>query len=190
MTGAKGVANGSPIGLTVAKPEVAAGLSGVTLSTFGEELHVRVGGDRRIKIGAEYRLAVELARELVDDLARDRLPVLILALTRLHNVRHQRLDLDEIAFLGFLRKLQPRFFRHVSLLNLCCQPPQPPMVTFTSFWAVKNSPLLVLATTTMFCVVASRMRVEASALPDMAEKWNVATPGLGLPSATTMTSLT
>ncbi len=64
------------------------------------------------------------------------------------------------------------------------------MVTFTSFWPVKNSPLLVLATTTMFCVVASLIRVEASALPDMAEKWNVATPGLGLPSATTMTSLT
>jgi 4-aminobutyrate aminotransferase len=35
MTGAKGLANGSPIGLTVAKPEVAAGLKGVTLSTFG-----------------------------------------------------------------------------------------------------------------------------------------------------------
>ncbi|HTS66818.1 MAG TPA: aspartate aminotransferase family protein [Candidatus Acidoferrales bacterium] len=35
MTGAKGLANGSPIGLTVAKPEVADGLKGVTLSTFG-----------------------------------------------------------------------------------------------------------------------------------------------------------
>jgi 4-aminobutyrate aminotransferase len=35
MTSAKGLANGSPIGLTVAKPEVADGLTGVTLSTFG-----------------------------------------------------------------------------------------------------------------------------------------------------------
>ena len=35
ITGAKGLANGSPIGLTVAKPEVAAGLRGATLSTFG-----------------------------------------------------------------------------------------------------------------------------------------------------------
>jgi 4-aminobutyrate aminotransferase-like enzyme len=35
MTGAKGLANGSPIGLTVARPEVADGLKGVTLSTFG-----------------------------------------------------------------------------------------------------------------------------------------------------------
>jgi 4-aminobutyrate aminotransferase len=35
MTSAKGLGNGSPIGLTVAKPEVAAGLQGATLSTFG-----------------------------------------------------------------------------------------------------------------------------------------------------------
>ncbi len=35
ITSAKGLGNGSPIGLTVAKPEVAAGLTGVTISTFG-----------------------------------------------------------------------------------------------------------------------------------------------------------
>jgi 4-aminobutyrate aminotransferase len=35
MTAAKGLANGSPVGLTVAKPEIADGLKGVTLSTFG-----------------------------------------------------------------------------------------------------------------------------------------------------------
>jgi 4-aminobutyrate aminotransferase len=35
ITGAKGLANGSPIGLTVAKPQVADGLKGATLSTFG-----------------------------------------------------------------------------------------------------------------------------------------------------------
>ena len=35
MTGAKGLGNGSPVGLTVARPEVADGLKGVTLSTFG-----------------------------------------------------------------------------------------------------------------------------------------------------------
>ncbi len=35
MTAAKGLGNGSPVGLTVAKPEVADGLKGVTLSTFG-----------------------------------------------------------------------------------------------------------------------------------------------------------
>jgi len=35
MTGAKGLANGSPIGLTVAKPAVADSLIGLTISTFG-----------------------------------------------------------------------------------------------------------------------------------------------------------
>ena len=35
MTSAKGLANGSPIGLTVAKPQVADGLKGLTISTFG-----------------------------------------------------------------------------------------------------------------------------------------------------------
>jgi 4-aminobutyrate aminotransferase len=35
MTSAKGLGNGSPIGLTVAKPAVADGLKGATISTFG-----------------------------------------------------------------------------------------------------------------------------------------------------------
>ena len=35
ITGAKGLANGSPIGLTVARPEVASAVKGLTISTFG-----------------------------------------------------------------------------------------------------------------------------------------------------------
>jgi 4-aminobutyrate aminotransferase len=35
ITSAKGLGNGIPVGLTVARPEVAAGLSGVSISTFG-----------------------------------------------------------------------------------------------------------------------------------------------------------
>src|SRR5215813_2867881 len=35
ITGAKGLGNGSPIGLTVARPDVADALKGVTISTFG-----------------------------------------------------------------------------------------------------------------------------------------------------------
>lgn len=35
ITGAKGLANGTPIGLTVARPEVADSIKGVTISTFG-----------------------------------------------------------------------------------------------------------------------------------------------------------
>jgi 4-aminobutyrate aminotransferase-like enzyme len=35
ITSAKGLANGSPIGLTVARPEVADSVTGLTISTFG-----------------------------------------------------------------------------------------------------------------------------------------------------------
>ncbi len=35
ITSAKGLANGSPIGLTVARPEIAGAVSGLTISTFG-----------------------------------------------------------------------------------------------------------------------------------------------------------
>jgi 4-aminobutyrate aminotransferase len=35
ITGAKGLGNGTPIGLTVARPEVADGVTGLTISTFG-----------------------------------------------------------------------------------------------------------------------------------------------------------
>ena len=35
ITGAKGLANGSPVGLTVARPEVADSVKGLTISTFG-----------------------------------------------------------------------------------------------------------------------------------------------------------
>jgi 4-aminobutyrate aminotransferase len=35
LTGAKGLGNGTPIGVTVARPEVADGVTGLTLSTFG-----------------------------------------------------------------------------------------------------------------------------------------------------------
>ena len=59
--------------------------------------------------------------------------------------------------------------------SLLDQPPQPPTVTFTSFWLVKNSPLLVLATTVTVWLSASRMRVEAAALPDSGVKLNLTT---------------
>jgi 4-aminobutyrate aminotransferase-like enzyme len=35
ITGAKGLGNGAPVGLTVARPEVADGMKGLTISTFG-----------------------------------------------------------------------------------------------------------------------------------------------------------
>jgi 4-aminobutyrate aminotransferase len=69
ITGAKGLANGSPIGLTVAKPAVAAGLSGVTLSTFGGYLR---GSLEELKekheiIGDVRGMGLMQAIELVED---------------------------------------------------------------------------------------------------------------------------
>src|SRR6185295_7770620 len=117
------------------------------------ELHVRIGCNCRIEIHRKHGLAIELAGELVDDFARDRVAILVLPLARLHHVRQQRLDFDHFALFGFCRKLEAWFFRHGLLLflQLSDQPPQPPIVTFTSLWLVKNSPLLVFATAMMFC---------------------------------------
>src|SRR5262245_17420827 len=155
------------------------------------KLNVRISSDRRLHVGREHRLAVKFARELVDDLARNRLAILVLALTRLHDVGQQGLDLDDLALFRFFRNFEPRLFCHdcLPVLSSSAQPPQPPMVTFTSFWLVKNSPLLVFATAMMFWVVARRIRVDASALPANGDKWKVATPGFGLPSATMRISL-
>src|SRR5215475_3508240 len=61
------------------------------------------------------------------------------------------------------------------------QPPQPPIVTLICLVSVKNEPSLIFATAMMFCVVARRMRVVASAAPDSAVKLKVATPAFGLP---------
>jgi hypothetical protein len=63
-------------------------------------------------------------------------------------------------------------------LQLSDQPPQPPIVTFTSFWLVKNSPLLVFATAMMFWVAARRIRVDAAALPDIGEKMECRDAGI------------
>ena len=71
----------------------------------------------------------------------------------------------------------------LSVLSRSDQPPQPPIVTFTCLLAMKNEPSFILATAMMFCVVARRMRVLASATPLAGEKWKVATPAFGLPSA-------
>jgi hypothetical protein len=49
---------------------------------------------------------------------------------------------------------------------------------------------LIFATAITFCVLARRMRVLASAVPDRAVKCMVHTPGLGLPSARMSTDTT
>src|ERR1700722_3104820 len=150
------------------------------------ELDVGVGRDRRLEVDAEHELVVERGGELVDDLARDELAALVLAKAGLHDVGDQRPDLDHLALLRALGQLDASVLRH---RVFSAQPPQPPTVTLTVFFAVMNSPLLVLATTVTSCVAARRMRVATSARPQAGVKWNVTMRGRGLACATTRMSL-
>src|SRR5262249_46203823 len=82
------------------------------------ELDERIGCDSGFEVGGEHALAIKVARELVDDLARDRVAALVLAEPGLHRMRQERLDLDNLAFFGFLWNLSPRRRCHDALLNL------------------------------------------------------------------------
>ena len=101
----------------------------------------------RLEIGREDFLAVHRGGELVEDLARDHLAVGALALAGFHDVRDERLHLDEVALLGFLLvELDARFDgcaaiddllkKRVGMWLAQRQPPQPPIVTFTCLLAV------------------------------------------------------
>src|SRR5688572_13913112 len=59
----------------------------------------RIRGDRRMQLRAEDLDTVVGAHEEPDDVARDRRAELGAAVTRLHRVRDQRLDLDHLAAL-------------------------------------------------------------------------------------------
>src|SRR5262245_42620186 len=71
----------------------------------GEE---RIGGDRREQLRREDLLAVILARERRDDVARNVTPVGAVAKAALHHVADQRLDPDDLAAFGALRKIDQR----------------------------------------------------------------------------------
>jgi 4-aminobutyrate aminotransferase-like enzyme len=61
ITGAKGLANGSPIGLTVARPEVADSVKGLTISTFGGNPVTATAAKAVIDFIEEQNLAVNCA---------------------------------------------------------------------------------------------------------------------------------
>src|SRR5215471_4610641 len=79
------------------------------------KLQKRIGRNGSFEVDAEHGFAVELARELVDDLARNGVAARVLAETRLHDVRKQGLDFDDLALLGVLRQLGAWRFGHDSL---------------------------------------------------------------------------
>jgi 4-aminobutyrate aminotransferase len=61
MTGAKGLGNGSPIGLTVARPEVADSVKGLTISTFGGNPVSSTAAKAVIDYIEDHRLPVNCA---------------------------------------------------------------------------------------------------------------------------------
>ena len=63
ITSAKGLGNGSPIGLTVAQPEVADSVKGVTISTFGGNPVTTTAGQSRDRFHRRAEPAAQLRRD-------------------------------------------------------------------------------------------------------------------------------
>src|SRR5262245_12010994 len=68
----------------------------------------RVGGDAWVQISLEHLGAGKAGGERIDDVARDHLAIRVLALTRLHDVRNQGLDFDQVTDLGGVGQLYAR----------------------------------------------------------------------------------
>ena len=61
MTSAKGLGNGSPVGLTVARPEIADALKGATISTFGGNPVTATAAKAVIDYIDEHKLMINAA---------------------------------------------------------------------------------------------------------------------------------
>jgi hypothetical protein len=86
----------------------------------GLEGDVGVGRDRRIQLGAEHQLAAVAAAEAVDDVPGQHLPLRAGAMARLHGVRDQHADLDDVAALRAGRGVDQRA-RHLTIPR-CSRP--------------------------------------------------------------------
>src|SRR5580704_1014219 len=140
----------------------------------GEERDERIGGNGGIKLGAEHFLAVIGADEVVDDVARDRLAGNADAVAGLHHVRDQRLDLDDVAFLGACRNMDESA-GHQGFGSST----QAAKVTMTSMSSDQNVPSDSSAIAVTVCESASRMRVEKLARPARGPSLTLITLGCG-----------
>src|SRR5688572_16665757 len=96
-----------------------------------------------------------------------------MAIAGLHDVRHQRLDLDDVAAFGRGRNIdQGR--RHQIASSV-----QAASVTTTSTLADQNEPSESLAIATILWLSARRMRVETCARPECGPSWKLAMFGCG-----------
>src|SRR6202521_4964955 len=143
------------------------------LGRHREESDERVRGDRLMQVGAEDFRAVIGAHEQVDDVARDGGAGFVAPVSGLHDVRDQRLDLDDLTALGLGRHVDEGA-GHDQLYSR-----QAAMVTITSTVSDHSEPSLISAIATTFCESASRMRVEKAARPARGPKWTLMMLGCG-----------
>src|SRR4029453_19357424 len=148
-----------------------------------EERHERIGGDRRREIHAEDLGAVPARGKALDDVARNDAAVGAGPEAGLHDMQDQRLELDHLALLGGLGRIDEDL-GHVRSSR------QAASVTITSALALKNSPLLVSAMATIFCESPSLMRGAITALPFRGPRRGAKTCGCGFFSLKTWIALT
>src|SRR5580700_2817730 len=151
----------------------------------GEERDVGIGGNGGIKRGVKNFLAVIGADEIVDDVARDRLAGDADAVAGFHHVRDQRLDLDDLAFLGGGRNVD-QGAGHQGFGSST----QAASVTMTSMSSDQNEPSDSSAIAVTFCESASRIRVEKLARPARGPSLTLITFGCGFFSLKTWIALT
>src|SRR5262245_16746394 len=96
-----------------------------------------------------------------------------MAIAGFHDVRHQRLDLDDVAALG-LRWNVDQCRSHQMTSSV-----QAASVTTTSALTDQNDPSESLAIATIFWLSARRMRVETWARPLCGPRWKLAMFGCG-----------
>src|SRR5216684_1641469 len=164
----------------VARPAKA---DGAALLRDREERDERIGGDRRRKRHVEDLRPVPGGDEALDDVARNDPAVGAGPEARLHRMQDQRLDLDDLARLGGLGRIDEDVGHVTSSM-------QAARVTITSALALKNSPELVSAMATIFWESASLMRVAITALPLRGPSRASKTCGWGFFSLKTWIALT
>src|SRR5690349_2240300 len=107
-----------------------------------------------------------------------------MAIAGFHDVRHQRLDLDDITALGLARNVDQGGGHQIT------SSVQAASVTTTSTLADQNVPSESLAIATTFWLSASRMRVETCARPACGERRKLPIFGCGFFSLKTWMLLT
>src|SRR5262249_22254220 len=129
---------------------------------------------RRMQLGREHFHTAVLADEAANDVAREDAACIPGAEARLHRMRDQRADFDDLVRLGGRWHVDQRAGHYI---------PSPSThaasVTMTSTVCCHKLPSLMRAIAVSFCEVANLMRVATSAFPARGPSLNFTTSGKG-----------